>query len=219
MLTMLRNKFVILFSILVGLQGIGGYYLNARQEYVPRIQPLRSIPTGFSGWSMIAEYPMEKEIQDVLKATDTVSRTYVRDGMPVPITLFIAFFQTQRNGVAPHSPKNCLPGNGWVPERNQIIHLPVAGRQEPVEVNQYVVQRGDTKNVVLYWYHSHGRVVASEYKAKMYVVADAVTKNRTDTSLVKIIAPVANNDVDGALRAAHQYIHDVFPVVSLALPN
>lgn len=168
---------------------------------------------------MTAEYPIEKAVQDVLKATDTLSRIYHEEGSPYAVSLFIAFFKSQRSGVAPHSPKNCLPGNGWVPERSEIVRFPVPGNPEGIEVNQYIVQKGDTKNVVVYWYQSRGRVVASEYKAKAYVMADAITANRTDTALVKVIAPVVNDDVEQALRVTRRFVSESYPQVARALPE
>lgn len=210
---------LVVFSCFVGLQGLGAYLLANRSEYQPSPPPLTTLASQFSTWKMTAEYPIEKEVQDVLKATDTLSRIYQEPGSPYAVSLFIAFFKSQRTGVAPHSPKNCLPGNGWVPERSEIVRFPVPSNPEGIEVNQYIVQKGDTKNVVVYWYQSRGRVVASEYKAKAYVMADSITHNRTDTSLVKVIAPVVNDDVEGAIRIARRFVNDSFPLISAGLPN
>ena len=43
---------------------------------------------------------------------------------------------------------------------------------------------------MLYWYQSHGRIVASEYWGKFYLVYDALRLNRTDAALVRITVPV-----------------------------
>lgn len=216
----LNSKTVVsIFPVFIGLQGLGAYFLTNRLEYQPANPPLTGLAKQFGPWTMVGEYPIEKEVQDVLQATDTLSRIYQDTTSPYGVSLFIAFFKSQRSGVAPHSPKNCLPGNGWVPERSEIVRVSVPASAEGIEVNQYVVQKGDIKNVVIYWYQSHGRVVASEYKAKAYVMADAITSNRTDTSLVKVIAPVVNNDVDGAIQATRRFINESFPRISAALPN
>jgi EpsI family protein len=210
---------IVLFSVFIGLQGLGAFFLTNRVEYQPNLPPLTGMARQFGTWNMVGEYPIEKEVQDVLRATDTLSRIYQDSASPYGVSLFIAFFKSQRSGVAPHSPKNCLPGNGWVPERSEIVRVPAPASADGIEVNQYIVQKGDIKNVVVYWYQSHGRVVASEYKAKAYVMADAITSNRTDTSLVKVIAPVINNDVEGAIQATRRFIFSSFPAVSAALPN
>jgi len=211
--------FLSVFSCLITLQATGAYFLATRSEYQPTPPPLSSLPTQFETWKMVGDYPIEKEVQDVLKASDTLNRIYQDGQSSSSVSLFIGFFKSQRSGVAPHSPKNCLPGNGWVPERSEIVRYPVPGSAEGIEVNQYIVQKGDSKNVVVYWYQSHGRIVASEYKAKFFVMADAIAKNRTDTALVKLIAPVSNDDVPAALAMAQRFVATSFPSITAALPN
>ena len=210
---------VIIFTAFLSFQAIGAFFLNRRAEYQPTIAPLAGLPSTIANWRMVGEYPIEKEVQDVLRATDTVNRIYVDPQSPYPVSLFIAHFKSQRNGVAPHSPKNCLPGNGWVSEKNEIVNVPVPGVVGGIEVQKYIVQKGESKSVVVYWYQSHGRVVASEYEAKAYVVIDAIAKNRTDTSLVKVSTPVINNDIAAATDATNRYIADSFATISAALPN
>jgi EpsI family protein len=214
------SKLVIaLFSGFVSFQALGAFLLVNRTEYQPTPLPLTALASQLGSWKMVSEYSIEKEVQDVLQATDTLNRIYQDTSAPGGVSLFIAFFKSQRSGVAPHSPRNCLPGNGWVPERSEIVRYPLPGSTEGIEVNQYIVQRGDTKNVVVYWYQSQHRVVASEYKAKFFVMADAIAKNRTDTSLVKIIAPVVNDDVPGAIAVAKRFVAISFEPISRALPH
>ena len=129
------------------------------------------------------------------------------------------YFKSQRAGRAPHSPKNCLPGNGWVKEKNSIITVQVPGRAEPIEAQYYLVQRGESKSVVIYWYQSHGRVVADEYTAKYFVVADAIRYNRTDTALVKFTVPAGPEGAERASEIAIDAVKEFFPAVAAALPN
>jgi EpsI family protein len=219
MLSILSSRNLVLFTVIAVAQGAAGYYLNARQEYVPVTKPLVSLPQNLDGWMMVKEWPMEPEVQEVLKADDTVSRLYARPSNPEGLALFIAFFKSQRAGVAPHSPKNCLPGNGWVKEVSSVIPIEIPGRPEPVESNYYVIQRGESKSVVLYWYQSHGRTVADEFKAKFYVMADAMRLNRTDTALVKVTIPVGVAGVDAAKNTAIEFVRSSFGPLSEILPD
>lgn len=208
-----------IFTLVAVAQGAAGYYLNARQEYVPAMKPLASLAQSLDGWMMVKEWAIEPEVQAVLKADDTLSRHYVRDGVPQGAGLYVAFFKTQRAGVTPHSPKNCLPGNGWVAEKSTVIPITVPGRTEPIEANYYLIQRGDNKSVVMYWYQSHGRTVADEFKAKFYVMADAMRLNRTDTALVRVTVPVGSGGVSAAEQAAFQFVRGSFGPLSEILPN
>lgn len=215
----LRSRNLLIFTLVVAAQGAAGYYLNARRENVPPAKPLASLSRTVDGWTLAKEWAVEPEVQAVLRADDTLSRHYTGPGAPQGVGLFIAFFRSQRAGVAPHSPKNCLPGNGWVAEKSTVISIPVPNRAEPVEANYYVVQRGENKSVVLYWYQSHGRTVADEYKAKYYVMSDAIRLNRTDTALVRVTAPVGASGLEAAEQAALAFVKSFHAPVSEILPE
>ncbi len=118
------------------------FYGLSRGEAVPVSPPLSSVPHQFGAWRMLQEGRVEPEVQEVLKADDILTRTYARPGSPAA-NLFIAFFKSQRTGQAPHSPKNCLPGNGWVWAVNDTIPIQIAGRPQANEVNRYIDQKGE----------------------------------------------------------------------------
>ncbi|MCX6590511.1 MAG: EpsI family protein [Acidobacteria bacterium] len=190
----------------------------SRKEVVPPSPPLNQFPKVTPEWSMTEEGVVEKEVMDVLKADDVLTRSYANTARTASANLFVAFFKSQRSGQAPHSPKNCLPGSGWVPSVSDIIPINIAGRT-PIMVNRYIVQKGDSASLVLYWYQSRDRVVASEYTAKYYVIRDAMEFNRTDTSLVRVIVPVMNKNNDAAMAVATSFVQSMFPVVRQYLPS
>ena len=160
-------------------------YSSVRPESVPEGRPLASLPLSFGPWNFAQEGAVDDETKDVLKADDLLFRSYHDASTGRAATLFIAAFRSQRDGKAPHSPKNCLPGAGWTQLSSDDYSIDV-GRAQPIVVNRYVVQHGDDRSLVLYWYQSRDRVVASEYTAKFWVMADAIRYNRTDTALVRV---------------------------------
>jgi EpsI family protein len=133
--------------------------------------------------------------------------------------LFIAYFKTQRYGQTPHSPKNCLPGSGWEPVETGRQTIDVPGWSAPIVTNRYVVELGDQKSVVLYWYQTHNRIIASEYWAKFWLVVDSVRYRRSDTALVKIVVPVRDNNVGAATDMGVQCIQALFPSLLKQLPS
>ena len=197
---------------------MAAFYGLSRAEVLPAAPPLGGLNKVLGKWTMVQEGVVEKEVQEVLKADDTLTRSYAGPGYKGAVGLFIAAFTSQRNGKAPHSPKNCLPGSGWVQNEQGFAKIAIDGRAQPIEVNRYVVQKGDSKSLVLYWYQTRDRVVASEYSAKGYVVLDALRENRTDSALVRVIAPVINNDVDGAMAAATDFVKTAFGPIRRQLP-
>lgn len=212
----LKSKPLIVLTVVLVGQAIALRAVS-RPEQVTPPPPLALFPAQFSNWTLAQEGVVDQETRDVLKADDLLSRTYVEAGNYLPSNLFIASFLSQRTGKSPHSPKNCLPGNGWVQERSEILPVQIPG-MGTIEVNHYVVSNRESKSDVMYWYQSRDRVVASEYKAKVFVVADAIRYNRTDTALVRVVTPILG-DGAAAARTNTDLIKAVFPVLRRFLPT
>jgi EpsI family protein len=191
-------------------------YSSSRDEYIPQSRPLSEVPRQLGSWHMTGEGYVDQETMDVLKADDTLSRFY-RNANGADATLWVAAFRTQRNGKTPHSPKNCMPGAGWTQLSSQDYPVDV-GLASPIVVNRYVIVHGDERELVLYWYQSRDRVVADEFKAKFWVVADAMRLNRTDTALVRVIVSINNNNEDVATRTAVDFVQSLFGPLRNYLP-
>lgn len=192
-------------------------YSSSRDEYIPASRPLSEVPRQIGPWTTVGEGYVDKESMDVLKADDTLSRVYQNTATGATPTLFVASFRTQRNGKAPHSPKNCLPGSGWTQLSSENYSIDV-GQAAPIVVNRYVIEHGQDRELVLYWYQSRDRVVADEFKAKFWVVADAMRLNRTDTALVRVIVPIKDNDVNAATNVATDFVRSFFGTLKQYLP-
>jgi EpsI family protein len=216
-LSFLKSKYVRVLTGVLILQAVGLYAVS-RQEQIPPNRPLEQFPREAAGWRVVQEGVVEQEILDVLKADELLNRTYA-DANGRTANLFVAYFRSQRTGKAPHSPKNCLPGSGWTPSESTIAPLAVPGVARPLSVNRHIVSRGDQKSLVLYWYQARDRAIASEYKAKIYMVADAIRYNRTDTALVRVVTPVLGNDVAGATAGAEDFVRAFFPILRTFLPS
>ncbi|MBZ5623624.1 MAG: EpsI family protein [Acidobacteriia bacterium] len=206
--------------VLVLLMQAGAYYAVAlRGERTPVSASLSSFPSTVGEWHMTLDAPIEKEVQDVLKADDTLNRRYANSSVNREAYLFIAFFKTQRYGQSPHSPKNCLPGAGYAPIEDSKLSLKVPEWPVPIVVNKYVTERGAEKSVTLYWYQSHNRVIAGEYSARFWLVVDAIRYRRSDTSIVKIVVPVRDDKIEDATQTGVSFIQALFPSVLSQLPK
>jgi EpsI family protein len=187
---------------------------NARSEAVPPRESLAGFPMTLDAWQGQPLPDFEKKILDVLGVDEYVNRMYAAPGEQ-PVALYVGYYQSQRQGDTMHSPLNCLPGAGWLPVRQGRRHIPVVdaqGNRQDIEVNDFTIEKGLDRQVVLYWYQSHGRVVASEYWGKIYTVADAVRLNRSDGALVRLVAPVRGSGPE-AERAAQQAAVDFASVL------
>lgn len=217
-LAFLKTKPAILLTVLLLLQGALLLGLNRREAPVQTIA-LSDVPPALGDWVKLQDGVIDQETLDVLKADDILNREYVRKGTGEHAQLFVAMFKSQRNGKAPHSPKNCLPGSGWVQENTRTIQIDIPGQTTPVEANRYVVAKGDTRAVVTYWYQSRGRSVADEYRAKFFVIEDAIRYNRTDTSIIKVTTMVGPNGAQAAEDTAKDLVRASFNTLLTYLPH
>ena len=112
-----------------------------------------------------------------------------------------------------------MPGSGWEPIRTETTSISIPQLADAIRVNHYVLMKGMEKNVVLYWYQSNGRVIASEYEAKLYTVIDSIRERRSDTALVRVSVNVPpSGDDDSALRVATQFVQAMYPLLRAHLP-
>jgi EpsI family protein len=200
--------------------------LVARQNR-PEPAPVRAtfdrFPSQIQRWTGRPLPPMEDRILAILGVDDYLNRVYVSPER-AGAALYIGYYNSQRQGDSIHSPMNCLPGAGWEPISRSFTKIPVALREGTTEIdaNRYVIRKGLDQQLVLYWYQSHGRTVASEYWSKFYLVRDAVRLNRTDAALVRVIVPIVPNR-DGAEATAEtqatDFIGSMFPLLSNYLPS
>ena len=101
-----------------------------------------------------------------------------------------------------------------------VEHLPVDAGRRPQGPGQHVSDpEGLEQQLVLYWYQSHGRVVASEYWGKFYMVYDALRLNRTDAALVRITAPLYNGSEDEARAHALDFAKQITGDIEQIIPR
>jgi EpsI family protein len=195
------------------------FYTLSRGEAVSLALPLSGFPSQVGGWTLATEGVIEKEIRDVLRADDILNRVYTDADGRQSASLFVAYFKTQRTGQTPHSPQNCLPGSGWTPSRIGFIRIDLPDRPQPIEINRYIVAKGESKSLVLYWYQSRDRVIAREFSAKFWLVADSIRYRRSDTALVRVVVPVSSAGEEAATEAAVGLVRSFFPVLRQYLPS
>jgi EpsI family protein len=188
------RDFLTRFSLVLALFVGTACVLFARPaERVPVSEPLAQFPTRIGEWTG-TDIPIPPDTREVLGPGDFLERAYLSSNS-LPVELFVAYFPSQSAGDTIHSPKNCLPGSGWIPVQSSYVWLALVP-SERVQVNRYVIVKGHSRQLVMYWFQAHGRVVASEYWAKIYLVADAIRMNRTDGALVRLVTPILTNEAD-----------------------
>lgn len=200
---------VILLSAFVLLQT-----MSHGEAIVPR-QPLHDLPYELGGWKG-EEQPLQLRVVQAVSVNDYTNRVYSHLA-EAPVQLYVGYYASQRSGDTIHSPKNCLPGAGWDPIRSGYATISIpTGRK--IAVNEYVIQQDQNKQLVFYWYQGRGRVFASEYAGKFWMVADAISRNRTDGALVRLVTPMDDGEARARTRLVN-FTQILFPSLDKLIPD
>ena len=131
---------------------------------------------------------------DVLQLDDYLMADFRRSGEP-GVNLYSAYYASQRTGVSAHSPRSCLPGDGWeILEMSPYLVPGTGSGDDALEVNRVVMQKGASRQLVYYWFDQRGRDLTNEYLVKWYIFWDSLTRQRTDGALVRIITALPEGE-------------------------
>jgi EpsI family protein len=181
--------------------------LMAHRKSEMLARPLETISRNMAGFSGADNPALDEGTLRTLNPTSYLSRTYSRDSLKAD--LFIAFYAQQRAGESMHSPKHCLPGSGWEIWNYDTMEVPAAGQR--FTVNKYSISRESERRLVLYWYQSRDRIIASEYLGKLLLARDTLLQNATAASIVRVILP----DQPGAPEIARAFASELIPQVQV----
>jgi len=206
----LRFGLVLTLILLVGILVNTWSYLG--EAHVER-KELKDFPQSIGTWQKTGnDRPIDDETMKVLRASDYLMRDFRKPNGQIA-NLYVGYYATQRTGATYHSPLNCLPGSGWnlSEPAKATIALPDG---TSFVANKYVIQNGDDKRLMIYWYQGRGRNVASEYWGKIYTVIDSVRLRRSNGAMVRVTVPIANSEA-----AAEQTAVEFASAASSVLPQ
>jgi len=180
----LPRAFLASFPLLLGV-AIASQVMGERAEAIPARKDSADFPNQLGDWAGRRD-SLDEVYLKALELTDYAIIDFRRpEGEWV--NFYVAYYASQRSGKAAHSPRACIPGGGWeirgLSER-RLDGLSAAG--EPLEVNRVQIQKGDSRQLVYYWFQQRGRVITSEYLVKWYLFWDSLTRNRSDGALVRL---------------------------------
>jgi len=219
-------------------------YLSSPDILLPR-KSLSEFPKVFGDWTMVSEQSIDDKALKILQVDDYLVRNY-RNSRGEILGLYIGYWKSQREGKGIHSPRQCLPGSGWVPIDATICQVPVESaynstfntqnsRLNPssnsslniqdskfspstVPVNKFLMGKGLDRQLYLFWYHGRNRIYASEYGNRLYLIWDALTRKRTDGALIRVNNTVRESPED-SLQTQLEFVQLFVPALEQYIPN
>ncbi len=181
------------------------------QHPVSLKKPLTLLPKEIAGFRFKKASHMSPEVERILGVDHYIMWDYCRGEKCV--SLYVGFFEEQQEGAMIHSPKHCMPGGGWLPVSDEIISLKTP--EGVVKINRFVLQKGQEKLLVYYWYQGRGRIVADEYRDRLYLLLDRLLKRRSDGALVRLIT----REGPGADMLLQEFVRALLPLLKEHLPS
>ena len=207
-------------SVLLAVLLLGGIFINwfeQRGEVIVERQPLKEMAMQLGEWRQKgSESRFSEQTESVLRASDYVMRDYTNSAGHVA-NLYIGYYASQRSGATYHSPQNCMPGSGWEMKSPELVEITTPSGHKFI-ANQYLVENGNSKQILIYWYQGRGRAIASEYKDKVYTILDSVFERRSDGAMIRVMIPVGNSEAD-AVQSAIDLSAATSDTLSLFVPN
>ncbi len=188
------------------------------REKIPPAKDFASFPLELGDWTGRREIMEEKFLKE-LDLNDYVIVDYMNGSKAV--NFYTAYYESQRKGESIHSPETCLPGGGWEFRNAGAVTLPLKARNgEPMRVNRAFMEKGAYKQLSYFWFPSRDRVLTNAWEMKWYNFWDALTRQRTDGALVRLITPVyAGEEAADADKRLVAFTKEIVPVLNEFLPK
>lgn len=203
---------VVLSAVLLG-------SVQERAEDIPQRETFPSFPMALGSWRGQSA-TLDDDSLKALKLTDYILADFSRGHEPA-INFYVAYYDSQRKGVSPHSPTVCIPGGGWQVTDSAEHTLSIeAIANRLLHFNRIVIRKGDSTSLVYYWFQERGRLLSNEYWTKWYLFRDAVAINRTDGALVRVTTSLLPGEAEEeADKRLAEFVNGVMPLMDRYVPG
>lgn len=211
-----KLKPIVASLMLLFIGGLSVYLFAERPEIIQDRTRFVEFPEQFGTWR---GHPgmLDLATEKALGVDDYILSDYTQPESPA-VNLYVAYYASQRKGESPHSPVVCIPGGGWA--ITDLREMEYADRGQPQPFNRVVIQKGNVKQLVYYWFDERGRKITNEWAAKFYLLTDAILMNRTDGALVRLTTVVLPNETElEADQRLKSFMRDAVPRLSEFLPG
>ncbi|HAF01608.1 MAG TPA: VPLPA-CTERM-specific exosortase XrtD [Methylophilaceae bacterium] len=188
--------------------------IHHREEVIPQRQTFESYPLQIGNWQG-HRYEFQNGEKDILGLKDYFLANYNQANKK--IDLYMGYTDSQRAGFVPHSPKACIPGGGWEISDTKLFPIEIDAHKR-FEVTRMVISKGESKQIVYYWFHQRGRDLSNEFPMKFALLYDAININRTDGAIVRFTTNVYQSEAEADVELIN-FIRLNYPLFKTFIPN
>ena len=183
--------------------------IQRRSEIIPSRESFASYPLQLGGWQG-RTYEFLNGEDDALKLKDYFLANFNKSNTNIDV--YFGYTDSQRNEFVPHSPKACIPGGGWEITDTRLQEMTIDSNTS-FKVTRMLISKGESKQLIYYWFHQRGRDLSNEFPMKFALLYDAIKINRTDGALVRFTTAVhkSEQEADAVLTEFIRLNYSLFP--------
>jgi len=201
------------FLVIYFLLAAAAAYVSAHQEIPqPLAKPLAAFPSIFGSWRGGPQQFFSHELLAKLRPSDYLARTY-SDAAGNAVGLYIGYHDGGQGSGPIHSPKNCLPGSGWLELFSRPLVLTLSGK--PRELTQALYQGRDHTELFVYWFIVNGHVYSSETGLKLAEIVNSVRNGRRGAAFVRLNMD-SKDDPAKAKAVLEDFLRQAYPAIQAA---
>lgn len=206
------------YSILIGILfmvTIITYFLSDDVPAQQKAVYAKQLPIFINGWSG-EDIKVDDRTLEILETNDVLMRDYKKEGNPF-IQLCIIYASNNRK--VSHPPEVCYKGSGWSLEEKIPVVFSIKSDEFPeLRANKLILEKGDQKQLVLYWYKCNSDYATNYYKQQINVVKSEIITGKSTSGLIRISTPIVNNDEDVAMMRVQRFSLNMLPLITKYLP-
>jgi exosortase D (VPLPA-CTERM-specific) len=188
--------------------------IHHREEVIPTRVTFDQYPLEIDGW-VGRRHEFQNGENDILKLKDYFLADYNRANRNVGV--YLGYTESQRRGFVPHSPKACIPGGGWEITDTKLHRIELDANKH-FEVTRMVIAKGESKQLIYYWFHQRGRDLSNEFPMKFALLYDAIKLNRTDGAIVRFTTTIYKSEAE-ADQVLSEFVRLSYPQFPKFIPN
>ena len=183
-------------------------YRHPSSKAVEKKISLSQALSDINGWVMGGYTPLDPTIVKALELDDYINQNYSNGNNT--ISLYIGYYLTTKKVGAAHSPLVCFPGQGWVVSNTKDESLTIGGHH--LQLASMVIDMGQRKELVLYWYQSFDKTSSGTFLQKIYAIWAKFLNRGEENAFVRVSIPINNNGVEKAFASGAGFINAFYPV-------
>jgi EpsI family protein len=161
------------------------------------------------GWQDV-DIPSDDKVIQALETDSTVFKRYQNiDGDA--ISLYIGHYKKLEKAKLSHSPKVCFTAQGWIMSNSKHVSLHLNGHE--LNCISMIVNKGNEKELVYYWYQFDNKTFNDLYKMKFALLSKKISGGDEDNLFIRVTTPI-NLDVEKASIIISNFLEDLSPTIN-----